>query len=190
MSERGSSPSFVRTALYAIGIAGLAVLLVRWSHHRNAAGDAPALDQSSPPAAASQPPQPARPTQVSAIRILAGCQPHLSQNSESVPNFDVDSRPNPAALQLKVRFWVNGDGFVIHPFMMGANAVRAPDQEAALDYVRHLTFSVPNTEECRVREMEMFGTFLEARESLGEWSTVFEVHPRYSMSGDQVVQNR
>lgn len=36
----------------------------------------------------------------------------------------------------------------------------------------------------------MIGNFLESRDSGGEWATVFEVHPRYSLDGNEVVQYR
>lgn len=51
------------------------------------------------------------------------CHPQLSLISTSVPNIDVSNGRNPAAVRLKVRFWVNGDGFVTHVFVTGANVV-------------------------------------------------------------------
>jgi hypothetical protein len=121
---------------------------------------------------------------------LAACHPHLNQNALSPPDFVLNERINPAAVQLKVRFWVNGDGFVTRAFVIANRVVPQADQGTALDYVQHLSFMVPNTEECQTRQMEMLGNFLESRESGGEWATVFEVHPRYSLEGNRVVQNR
>jgi hypothetical protein len=57
-----------------------------------------------------------------------------------------------------------------------------------LDFVQHLTFSVPDSEECRTRPLEMIANFSESRQSADEWATVMEVHPVYSVDGDRVVQ--
>ena len=59
-----------------------------------------------------------------------------------------------------------------------------------MHYIKDLTFSVPNTPECRARQMELIGNFVEALGSTGEWTTLTELHPRYSIVGTRVVQNR
>jgi hypothetical protein len=185
----------LRAALVAIGLLAIAGLLAQWIHHRHQPPEATTLSASSTPSEAEAPtqatvsPQAGTLPHLSTNRILADCQPHLGDVSISVPNIDVSDRPNPAAVQMKVRFWVNGDGFVTQVFATGANVVVPADQETALDYVRHLAFEVPNTEGCRTQRMEMIGTFLESKDSSGEWATVFEVHPRYSLDGSQVVQS-
>jgi hypothetical protein len=185
----------LRAALVCIGLLAIAGLLTRWIHHRHQPPEAATLSASSTPseaeavAQAAVSPQAGAPPHLSTNRILADCQPHLGDVSISVPNIDVSDRPNPAAVQMKVRFWVNGDGFVTQVFVTGANVVVPADQETALDYVRHLTFEVPNTEECRTQRIEMIGSFLESKDSSGEWATVFEVHPRYSLDGSRVVQS-
>jgi len=90
---------------------------------------------------------------------------------------------------LKVRFWVNGDGFVTQAFVTGSNVYTRADQEAALDYIKLLSFVVPNTVECHARKMEVIGNFLESRGSNGEWETVLDLYPRYSFDGANVVQS-
>jgi len=170
-----------RTTLYVVGFAVIVALQARYAHHQNPSGASTEGDRLAAPASASpvQPQAPA-PAHVSTSQILAGCHPHLTLTPASVPNIDVSNKPNPSAIQLKVRFWVNSDGFVTQAIVTGAIALSRADQEDALDYVRGLTFEVPNTEECRVRQMEMIGRFRESLEldSSGEWATVFEVTPQ------------
>jgi len=173
----------LRVVVALLVIVVLAVL-IHFSH-RNPALPAP---QESVAASPEEPVQDVV-VQPSEGRILADCHPHLTGNP-SVPNFDVGERPNPAAATLKVRFFVNGDGFVTQAFVTGANVVSADDREEALHYVKGLTFSVPNTAECRARQMELIGNFLESRSSTGEWATLFAVHPRYTFDGNRVLQNR
>jgi hypothetical protein len=201
MNQSWDIHPILRAALIAVGLLAIAGLLAQWIRHRHRP-EAIALSASSSPFEAETssqavvspqavvPPQAATPPHVSTNRILADCQPHLGDLSVSVPNIDVSNRPNPAVVQMKVRFWVNGDGFVTQVFETGSSVVASADQEAGLDYVRHLTFEVPNTEECRTQRMEMIGSFLESKDSSGEWATVFEVHPRYSLDGSRVVQSR
>ena len=195
MNQAWDIHPILRAALIAIGFLAIAGLLAQWIRHRHRP-EAITLSTSSPPSEAevashmAMSSQAPTPPQISVNRILADCHPHLGDVSVSVPNIDVSDRPNPSAVQMKVRFWVNGDGFVTQVFVTGAGVVAPADQETALDYVRHLTFEVPNTEECRTQRMEMIGNFLESKDSSGEWATVFEVHPRYSLDGSRVVQSR
>jgi hypothetical protein len=140
MSEPATGPSLLRLALYAIGIAVIVGLSIRYVHHRHSAG---VSLQEQPPSAVPAPeaPRPApAPGPRGRAEILAGCHPHL-----------------------------------------------AADQEAELDFVQHLTFTVPGTQECQTRPLEMIGNFSESRESGGEWATVLEVHPLYAFEGDQVA---
>ncbi len=177
-------------ALVGIGCLAIIALLLRWIHHPHPP-DAPLGDDPVSASAASTPapPQLSAPQHVNTMRTLADCQPHLDSVHESVPNMDMSSYFNPAAVQLKVRFWVNGNGFVTQEFVTGANVVTPADQETELDYVRHLTFQVPDTEGCRSRKLEMIGNFYESRESGNEWSTVFEIRPRYALEDGRAVQN-
>jgi hypothetical protein len=84
---------------------------------------------------------------------------------------------------------VDNNGFVMNAYLVGANVVTPADQEAALDYVRHLTFVTPAAEECQTIKMQMVGNFHMSKDSSGDWTTIFDVHPVYSFSGSQVVVN-
>ena len=190
MSEFGDRP-ILRVCVYAVAAVAAIAMLVHFFHHRNPPPTAPPAATDKPAAAAStsvgQSSEVARP-HTNENQILAACQPHLSPNTSSVPNIDVSEKPNPPAVRLNVRFWVNGDGFVAQAFVMGANVYTPADQEAALDYIKVLTFSVPNSPECHARKMEVIGNFLESRGSNGEWETVLDLYPRYSFDGTRVVQ--
>jgi hypothetical protein len=185
MSALENRSSLQLGVVIAVAIIVLLAVLIHFSHRNRAL---PA-QQESVAASPAEPPQDVAVQQLSEGRILADCHPHLTGNS-SVPNFDVSERPNPAAATLKVRFWVNGDGFVTQAIVTGANVVSADDREEALHYVKGLTFSVPNTVECRARQIELIGNFLESRGSTGEWTTLFAVHPRFTFDGNHVQQNR
>ena len=67
--------------------------------------------------------------------------------------------------------------------------VSSTDQEAALEYVRHLSFEAPTEEECQTIKMQMVAKFHMALDSSGDWTTIFDVHPVYSFNGDRVVVN-
>ena len=146
--------------------------------------------QSQPTAAAAPAPvtEPARPPHVNSQEILARCQPELKE-PPSPPNFEVGENYNRAGVQLKMRFTVDRNGFVMNPYVTGSNVVTPVDQEAALDYVRHLTFETPAAEECRAVKMQMVGNFHMSKDSGGDWTTIFEAHPVYSFNGNQVVVN-
>jgi len=187
MSESASHPSILRLTLYAIGIAVIVGLFARYVHHRHS----PDVSlQNEAPSAVSAPEAP-RPAPALAPRgraeILAGCEPHLREGSTVVPKIEVTDKYVMAAIQLKVRFWVNGDGFVTRAFVTGFTVATAADQEAELDFVQHLTFTVPGIQECQTRPLEMIANFSESRESGGEWATVLEVHPLYAFEGDKVA---
>jgi hypothetical protein len=177
------------------GVLTVALLVGPWvylNHRRHAR--MLAAENSVAVAAPSEspaPPQPAENPRVNETQILASCHPHLNTSPESVPNIEVSgTRYNPAGMQLKIRFWVNGNGFVTQAFNMGASVYSLQQMEDALHYVKLLTFEVPNTPECRVRQVELIGNFTEARGPSGDWITLFEMHPRYSFDGTRVVQNR
>jgi hypothetical protein len=190
VSDFGQRPPIVRVSVYAVALVATIAILVHFSRHRNPPPPA-ATDNiaATPSTSVDQPSGAARP-HTSENQILAACQPHLSPNTTSVPNIDVSEMPNPAAVRLKVRFWVNGDGFVTLAFITGANVYTTADQEAALDYIKILTFLVPNPPECHSRKMEVIGNFLESRSSNGEWETVLDLYPRYFFDGTRVVQSR
>jgi hypothetical protein len=155
---------------------------------RAAADTATANDQPSVAVWPSPRTNPVAPRQVNSVEILARCQPELKE-TPSVPTFEVGEEYNRVAVQLKVRFVVDKNGFVMNPYISGANVVTPQDQEAAIDYIRHLTFETPTAEECQTLKMQMVGNFHMSKNSNGDWITVFDVHPVYSFSGSQVVVN-
>jgi hypothetical protein len=192
VSDFADRTPILRLFVYALTLVAAIAILVHFVRHGNPSPSAaPAATDNVaaiPPTSVDQPPAVAGP-RAGESQILAACQPHLGPNTVSVPNIDVGEKPNPAAVRLKVRFWVNGEGFVTQAFVAGANVYTAADQEAALDYIKVLTFLVPNTPECRARKMEVIGNFLESRGSNGEWETVLDLYPRYSFDGTRVVQS-
>jgi hypothetical protein len=175
----------LRAVVFALGLVVLAGMLAYLFHRRNQPAE-PAENNVAAEVGRDAASAPAGP-RIDERRILAECHPHLSPNSTSVPNIDVSERPNPVGVILKVRFWVDGDGFVAQAFSTGASVYTAGEQEEALHYIKGLTFSVPNTEECRARKMELIGNFFETRGSTGDWSTAVELHPRYAVEGGRVV---
>jgi hypothetical protein len=192
LSDFRERPPILRLFVYAATLVATIAIVVHFFRHGNPV--APAAPSTTDNVAAASPTSEESPAaagpRTGESQILAACQPHLGPNTLSVPNIDVGEMPNPAAVRLKVRFWVNGEGFVTQAFVAGANVYTAGDQETALDYIKVLTFLVPNTPECRARKMEVIGNFLESRSSNGEWETVLDLYPRYSFDGTRVVQSR
>ena len=180
-------PPLSRLAVYAIGGLVAIDLFVHLFHHERAA---PHTDTAVVNLSTTVTPAPAEPPQTNESAILAACHPHLRPNAGSVPNINVSDVPNPAAARFKVRFWVDGDGFVTQAVAIGTTTYSAADQEAALDYLKIVTFLVPNTPECHARKMEMNGLFLESRSSIGEWETILDLYPRYSFDNNRLVQRR
>jgi hypothetical protein len=186
-----SESPVLRGAVYALGMVALVGFFV-WLSRPNASRSA--NDPATPagiatPAAALPADRHAAPS-TNERMILAECHPGLSPNTPSVPRFDVSRFPRPSAVSLKVRFWVNGDGFVTKAFMVGGSVNDAQDQEEALHYIKGLTFQVPNTDQCRTREIEIIGEFRESADVAGEWATVLEIHPRYTSSEGRVLESR
>jgi len=180
----------VPVALPAIACAAMSVWLTGCGRSHSPTADSTA--GADGPAAAAQAPviQPATPRHKNSMEVMAGCQPELSENRPSVPDFEVDAeRYNRVAVQMKVRFVVNGDGFVMNEYVTGATVVAPADQEAGLDYVRHLTFQVPDTEECQNLKIQMIGNFHLSKQAGDEWTTVFDAHPVYSFQGDKLIVN-
>jgi hypothetical protein len=181
----------LRLSTYVLILVAIVVVLARLAHHRSLP-PARVDKHSVVPAVAATADQPeaAADSASTETQILASCAPHLGPNSALVPNFDVSQMPSPAAVHLKVRLWVNGDGFVTQAAFIGTSVVSPEDQEAAMNYTKGLTFVVPGTPECGVRQIELIGTFAEVKGSSGEWSTVFDPQPRYSLVGTRVVERR
>ena len=84
---------------------------------------------------------------------------------------------------------VDHDGFVMNAYVTGGTVVTPEDQEAALDYIRHLTFQTPTAEECQTLKIEMIGNFHMSKNSSGDWITIFDAHPVYSLNGGQLAVN-
>jgi hypothetical protein len=131
----------------------------------------------------------AMPPHTNSLEILARCQPELKE-TPSVPTFEIGENFNRVAVQMKVRFVVDKEGFVMNAYVIGATVVTPADQEGGLDYVRHLTFAAPAAEECQTIKMQMVGTFHMSKDSSGDWITVFDAHPVYSFNGTEVVVNQ
>ncbi len=177
-----------RGAVYALGALALIASLVRMRHP--SAPPAAATESDRPSVAVSPSPvtKPLVPPHVNSVEMLARCQPEL-KDTPSVPTFEVGEKYNRVAVQLKVRFLVDKNGFVSNPYVSGGTVVTPEDQEAAIDYIRHLTFETPTAEECQTLKMQMVGNFHMSKDSSGDWITTFDAHPVYSFSGSQVVVN-
>jgi len=176
----------LRGAVFLLSAVALMAFFVHLRHSKAsraaAESDRASVAVSPPPAAKS-----AAPPHFNSNEILARCQPELKE-IPSVPTFEVDdNRYNRVAVQLKARFVVDYNGFVLNAYVAGSTVVSPQDQEAALEYIRHLTFEAPTAEECQPIKMQMVGNFHMAKDSTGDWITVFDVHPVYSFNGTQIV---
>jgi hypothetical protein len=181
----------LRGAIYALS----AVALVAWFMHMRHPGvvnlPASPVGNDGPSPAAS--PSAATPRvalpRANSHEVQARCQPEINE-TPPVPTFEIDdARYNRVAVQLKVRFVVDNNGFASNAYVAGATVVTPQDQEAALDYVRHLTFRTPAADECQSLKIQMVGTFHMSKDSTGDWMTVFDVHPVYYFNGNQLVVN-
>jgi hypothetical protein len=183
-----------RGAVYALGTVALIALLVHMRHPgasraataaASTENDRPSLESS--PSPVTNPVVPRR--QLNSFEIMASCQPELKE-TPSAPTFEVGERYNRAGVQLKARFLVDHDGFVMNAYVVGdTGGVTPEDQEAALDYIRHLIFQTRTAEECQTLKIQMIGTFHMSKNSSGDWITIFDAHPVYSFSGGQLVVN-
>jgi hypothetical protein len=181
----------LRITVCALALLALIGVALQVSHHRRQSpGFAESQTAADARSAALDPSEDTPSKHISEAEILAKCHPHLGPNATMVPNINVSATANPLAVNLKVRFWVNGNGFVTQAFVIGGNVYSVEDREDALHYIRGLTFTVPNTAECRSRQMELIGNFMEARGAGGDWSTTVDLHPRYSWGDGRVIQSR
>jgi hypothetical protein len=175
----------LRGALYALGSVALVGLFV-WLCRPSARSSAPVAASAALSAPADHPT--ARVPPKNERMILAECHPELSANTTSPPTFEVSPRIRPWAATLKVRFWVNNDGFVTKAFILGGTVDRPEDQEAALRYIKGPTFQLPNTDECRSREIEIVGDFRRTADSNGDYVTVLDIHPQYAYQDGRLVE--
>jgi hypothetical protein len=180
-----SNNPVLRGAVYALGVVAVITSLLRMCE-----SNPPRSAKEGPPAAPAPSPmsKPVAPPRINSLELMARCQPELKETPPA-PTFEVDDRYNRVAVQMKVRFLVDTNGFVTNPYVSGASVVTPADQEAALDYVRHLTFETPSAEECQAVKMQMVGNFHMSKDSSGDWTTIFDAHPVYSFSGSRVVVN-
>src|SRR5271154_4446812 len=89
----------------------------------------------------------------------ARCHPHLIPISAAMPQIDVSQMADPSIGHIKVHFWVSGAGLVTREVLTATTYATAAERQAELDFTKGLTFTVPNTAECRVREMELIGDY-------------------------------
>ena len=178
----------LRGVVYALGTVALFVMLFR-GHHPSAPAAAPvAHAPTSLPDSSSPIAKPASAPHLNSADIMARCQPELKE-TPSAPSFEVGERYNRAGVQLKVRFLVDHYGFVANPYVSSGTVVSPEDQEAALEFVRHLSFQPPGAEECQPLKVQMVGNFHQSKDATGDWITTFDAHPVYSLNGDRVVVN-
>lgn len=177
-----------RGLVYALGAVALVTFFVRMRHP--SAPRAASTESEQPSAAVSPSPviKSAGPHHVNSLETQARCQPVLKEAS-AAPTFEVGEKYNRVAVQLKARFLVDNNGFVLNAYVTGGNVVTPQDQEAALDYIRHLTFATATAEECQTLKIQMVGNFHMSKNSSGDWITVFDAHPVYSFNGNQLVVN-
>jgi|ERR1700733_1511075 len=121
---------------------------------------------------------------------LARCHPHLLPGGGAMPQIDVSRMADPGIGHLKVHFWVNGAGIVTREVVTASNYALPAEQEAELTYTKSLTFSVPQTTECRLREMELIGDYFEMKSNSGRWATFVRLYPRLSFDADGRVLSR
>jgi hypothetical protein len=145
---------------------------------------APLLDQTPAVVAQVADPRAAEDAQ------LARCHPHLIQRSTAMPQVDVSQMADPGLGHIKVHFWVNGAGLVTREVLTAATYATDAERQAELNFTKDLTFTVPNTAESRVRQMELVGDFFEMKGSTGQWDTFVRLYPRLSFDTDGVVRSR
>jgi hypothetical protein len=119
--------------------------------------------------------------------IQARCHPHLLTDPPQVPQVDVRQSREPRVDHIKIHFWVDGAGLVTAAEVTTANVGTAAEQQAELAYTRALTFTVPDTPQCKVRQIELVGNFEEGRAPNGNWYTYARLYPRFTLASDGVV---
>jgi hypothetical protein len=118
----------------------------------------------------------------------AMCHPHLLSAPPSMPQVDVAQTPEPNLGHIKVHLWVNGTGVVTREVLTASTLGTPAEQEAETAYAKGLTFALPNTKECRSREVEVIGDFFERREQTGRWSTYVRLYPRFTFNATGALQ--
>ena len=170
----------------------------------SAALASPSAPNQSPSSPATLEPSLADPQRVASVSVpapstanlsdeeeqtLATCSPHLLQGSSSMPQIDVNGLAQPNLGHIKVHFWVNGAGVVTHAQETMATYGTAAEQQAELAYLQALRFTVPNTRECRIRQIELIGDVFDQREVSGRWATYVRLYPRLSISSSGALRH-
>jgi hypothetical protein len=122
-------------------------------------------------------------------QTLAACHPHLTGERSSLPQIDVQNTPQPNLGHMKIHMWVNGAGSVTRDMISEANYGSPEEQQAALAYASRLTFTLPNTKECRSREVEVIGDVFESRDAGGKWSTYVRLYPKLFFNNAGILQH-
>jgi hypothetical protein len=120
-------------------------------------------------------------------QILATCHPHLL-HAPSMPQIDVANVPAPNLGHIRMHFWVNGAGTVTRETVTAATLGTPTEQQAAADFGNQLTFVLPNTKDCRSREVEVIGDFFEQRGPSGQWQTLVRLYPRLTFGPTGALQ--
>lgn len=123
-------------------------------------------------------------------QVLATCHPHLLRTPASMPQIDVANVSEPNLGHVKFHFWVNGAGIVTREILTEATLGTSAEREAEAAYAKELTFSLPNTKECRSREVEVIGDFFEQRERSGRWATYVRLYPHLSFGNTGALERR
>ena len=95
-----------------------------------------------------------------------------------MPQIDVAQIPAPNLGHIKLHLWVNGAGFVTRELVTAATFGTPAELQAETAFAKELTFVLPDTKECRSREVEVIGDFSERREASGQWATYVRLYPR------------
>jgi hypothetical protein len=169
---------------------------------------APLIPQTAPTAPAGPPaptqPQttPATPSQSPSVPVatsqpseeeeeqnLAACHPGLVQ-APPMPQIDVADVAAPNLAHIKYHFWVNGAGSVVRVVKTAANYGTPQEWDAEQGFISAMRFSVPQTQSCRVRQMELIGDVFETREKDGRWVSYIRLYPRLSFAPGGALQRR
>jgi hypothetical protein len=105
-----------------------------------------------------------------------------------MPQIDVNEVPQPNLSHIKVHFWVNGAGVVTRTLPTEATYGTPAEQQAELAFLQALRFSVPDTRDCRIRQMELIGDIAERREVTGHWATYARLYPRLAFGPTGTLQ--
>jgi hypothetical protein len=120
---------------------------------------------------------------------LAACHPGLIQ-APQMPQIDVANVAAPNLAHLKYHLWVNGAGSVVRVAKTAANYGTPQEWDAEQAFISAMRFSVPQTQSCRVRQMELIGDVFETREKDGRWASYIRLYPRLSFAPGGALQRR